>query len=332
MIDNAVHPADDQTAEALLRAELARGDAMADSVLPILQYLLAAEDSALFSDEILARVRGMVADMARQIVEQLFCDSAGPGQFAEDIEDLSRAFMADSLLLAHVHALALEWQMTERLQSRLALDPVVAPLVQAMIASAEGTVHGLAVSWLAAQARWCQAQRRMSLPLEELPGDLLHRVLLAVRGIFGAGKAPLAIRSGETGTLRDERSERLALAEAAIRRQYDEGSTRLGLASRLLTGLGGASHIALSVSHAGVALFLTALASGSGLRREAAVLATHEAQLARLALALRAAGLKAADIEKQFLAIHPEAMLPEGFERLGADVAASILASGRQGG
>lgn len=322
MIDNAVHPADDQTAEALLRADLARGDAMADSVLPILQYLLAAEDSALFSDEILARVRGMVADLARQIVEQLYLGEADAGQFAEDLEDLSRTFMADALLLSHIHSMALEWQMTERLQGRLALDPVVSPLVQAMLASAEGPIHGLAVSWLAAQARWCQAQRGMSLPLGELPGDLLHRVLLAVRGM-------MAVRGG---TLRKAAAERLAAAETGIRRRYDEGATRLGLASRLLTGLGGASHIALSVGHAGVALFFTALATGSGLRREAAVLATHEAQLARLALALRAAGLNAPDIEKQFLAIHPEAMLPEGFERLGVDVAVSILASGRQGG
>ncbi len=317
MIDNAVHPADDQTAEALLRADLARGDAMADSVLPILQYLLAAEDSALFSDEILARVRGVLADLARQIVEPLHLGGADSGSLVEDVEDMARVFMADPLLLSHVHAMALEWQMTERLQTRLALDPVVPPLVQAMLASAEGATHALAVTWLASQARWCQAQRRMSLPLSELPGDLLHRLVLAVRSAMAA---------------RPIMGERLVLVEAAIRRSYDEGATRLGLASRLLTGLGGAFHIALSVSHAGAALFFTALAAGSGLRREAAVLATHEAQLARLALALRAAGLKAADIEKQFLAIHPEAMLPEGFERLGADVAASILASGRQGG
>jgi len=316
MIDNAVHPADDQTAEALLRADLARGDAMAGSVLPILQYLLAAEDSALFSDEILARVRGMLGDLARGIVGRLHDDTTS-AQFAEDVEDLARTFMADTLLLSHVHAMALEWQMTERLQARLALDPVVSPLIQAMLASAEGQMHGLAVSWLAAQARWCQAQRRMSLPLTELPGDLLHRVLLAVKA-FLAGRADLA--------------ERLALLETDIRRSYDEGATRLGLSARLLTALGGAFHVALSVAHAGAALFFTALAAGSGLRREAAVLATHEAQLARLALALRAAGLKAADIEKQFLAIHPEAMLPEGFERLGVDLAASILASGRQGG
>ncbi|WP_334184994.1 hypothetical protein [Novosphingobium sp.] len=317
MIDNAVHPADDQTAEALLRADLARGDAMAGSVLPILQYLLAAEDSALFSDEILARVRGMLCGLARGIVESLHDEEAASVQFAEDVEDLARIFMADSLLLSHVHAMALEWQMTERLQTRLALDPVVSPLIQAMLASAEGQMHGLAVSWLAAQARWCQAQRRMSLPLTELPGDLLHRVLLAVKASL-AGRAALA--------------ERLVRFEADIRRTYDEGATRLGLSARLLTALGGAFHVALSVAHAGTALFFTALAMGAGLRREAAVLATHEAQLARLALALRAAGLKAADIEKQFLAIHPEAMLPEGFERLGVDLAASILASGRQGG
>ncbi|WP_454797257.1 hypothetical protein [Novosphingobium lindaniclasticum] len=317
MIDNAVHPADDQTAEALLRADLARGDAMAESVLPILQYLLAAEDSALFSDEILARVRGMLAELARGVIEPLHAGESTAVQMSEDIEDLARMFMGDPLILSHVHALALEWQMTERLQSRLALDPVVSPLVQAMASSPDSTVQGIAVKWLASQARWCQRQRRMSLSLTELPGELLHRALLAVRGMVAGSP---------------ERMERLALVEADVRRRYDEGATRLGLSARLVTGLGAAFHAALSVGHAGAALFLTALAIGSGLRREAAVLATHEAQLARLALALRAAGLKAADIEKQFLAIHPEAMLPDGFERLGSDLAASILATGRHGG
>ena len=60
--------------------------------------------------------------------------------------------------------------------------------------------------------------------------------------------------------------------------------------------------------------------------RDLVALSTNEAQLVRLAVALRAAGLKVSAIEEQFLAIHPDGALPEGFERLGADRAAALLA------
>ncbi|MFN5819360.1 MAG: hypothetical protein ACK44Y_02890, partial [Novosphingobium sp.] len=52
----------------------------------------------------------------------------------------------------------------------------------------------------------------------------------------------------------------------------------------------------------------------------------HEGQLARLALALRAAGVRPENVEEQVLAIHPDVSLPEGFETLGADRAAALLA------
>jgi len=84
------------------------------------------------------------------------------------------------------------------------------------------------------------------------------------------------------------------------------------------------------VSHAGVAIFLSALATASHQDRDLAVLATNDRQLARLALSLRAGGLKPKEIEEQFLHIHPEISLPPGFEALTADRAAEILAaSGR---
>jgi hypothetical protein len=96
--------------------------------------------------------------------------------------------------------------------------------------------------------------------------------------------------------------------------------------SRLVTGMGGGAVAALSVGHAGVAVFLSALAIGSGQDRDLVALSTNEAQLARLAVALRAAGLKLTAIEEQVLAIHPDMAVPEGFDRLGADRAAALLA------
>ena len=73
-------------------------------------------------------------------------------------------------------------------------------------------------------------------------------------------------------------------------------------------------------------MFLSALALASGQDRDTAVLATNEGQLARLALALRAAGLKPTAVEEQFVSLHPEVSLPDGFDSLGADRAAALLA------
>ncbi|KHK91588.1 hypothetical protein [Novosphingobium malaysiense] len=316
MIDQAVHPANGENVEAVLREELARGDAMAQTVLPVLRHLVAAEDSSVFSDEILARVRGMLADLAGELLAVLAAGDE-PTDIGIDAEHLTQAFIDNPGLLSHLHALALEWQLTERLQVRLSLDPVVSPLMQNLIASPDAATQDLAMTFLAGQARWCQAQRRMKLPLRELPGELLHAVLLTMRLV--AQEAPRA-------------ADRVSYAEAAVRQSYDEGASRLGLASRLIMNLGSGAQAALSVNHAGVALFLSALAAGSGQDRDAVTFSTHEAQVARMALALRSAGLKPAAVEEQFLALHPEVTLPPGFERLGPDLAAAILSSGQSAG
>lgn len=320
MIDHSVSAAGIEGVESVMRDELARGDAMAESVLPILRHLIAAEDSSVFSDEILARVRGVLSDLASALLDALAAaggDADKGRSRPEELAVLTEAFVDNPQLLTHVHALALEWQLTEKLQARLALDPVVSPLLQTMIASAEPATQALAMTFLASQARWCQAQRRMRLPLAELPGDLFHAVLMTVRTLAG--------ESGEV-------AQQVLMAETQLRQGYDESANRLGLAARLMLNLGGGAHSALSVSHAGVALFLTALALGSGQARDTVVLSTHEAQLARLALALRAAGLKPAAIEQQFLTLHPDVVLPPGFERIGPDGAAALLSAGRYAG
>lgn len=316
MIDKTVHPASGENVEAVLRDELARGDAMAETVLPILRHLVAAEDSSVFSDEILARVRGMLADLAGGLLGALN-EGGQQAQSAAEAEHLASALMDNPALLSHVHALALEWHLTERMQARLAIDPVVSPLLQRLIASSDPAVQGLAMTFLAAQARWCQAQRRMMLPLRELPSDLFHAALLTLRA--------LSIPTPEM-------ADRAAQAEAALRQSYDEGASRLGLASRLIMGLGVEAQAALSLAGGGVALFLTTLSLGSGQLRDAAVLSTHKAQVARLALALRAAGLEASAVEEQFLALHPDVTLPPGFDRIGPDFAAALLSSGRYSG
>ncbi len=305
----------DPSVEDVLREELAQGDAAIGTIAPILRYLLANDDHSLFNDQIVARVRGMIDHVAVQLLDAIEdAEGAGPARdhCAERIEHVVSALVERSALLAHGHALALEFQLSERLQARIALDPVLSPLLQALIASPDSATAASAMALLAAQARFAQTQRRMQLPLEDLPADLFHAALQVLRTI----PADPAV---------------LARAEATLRAGYDEGRNRLGLMSRLVIGMGGGATAALAVGHAGVGLFLTALSLGAGQDRDLTALAAHEGQLARLALALRAAGMRPETIEEQFMAIHPDVSLPAGFEGLGADRAAALLSHSFKG-
>lgn len=311
MNENTATAAANPPVEVALSEDLAHGDALIGTIAPILRHLLANDDHSLFSDEIVARVRGMMHDVARQLLDALAAAAGQPDTREHDPEAydaIVHGFIADQAFLTHTHALALEWQLTERLQARLALDPVLSPLLQALIASPEGATGATAMALLAAQARFVQNQRRMQLPLAELPADLLHSALQALRAHAGA-----------------EEIHRVS-AETAIRVQYDESRSRLGLIERLIAGMGGGASAALSITNAGAAMFLSALSLASGQSRDTAVLSTNEGQLARLALALRASGLKSKAVEEQFLSLHPDVSLPEGFEMLGADRAAALLA------
>ncbi len=314
MIQNAAHAIADAPLQAALRDGLSAGDTLVGTIAPILRHLLANDDHSVFSDEIIARVRGMMVHVAAQLLDEVAAASDQPEQrnhSAKAIQTLVHGFVAHAGFLNHIHALALEWQLTERLQNRLALDPVLSPLLQSLIAAPEPETASLAMALLAAQARFSQTQRRMQLSLAELPGDLLHASLLVMRHDVGG----------------DESSQgNAASAEAAIRNRFDEGRSRLGLISRLVMGMGGGAVAALSVSHAGIGIFLSALALASGQDREMAVLATNEGQQVRLGLALCAAGLKPAAVEEQFGLIHPDASLPQGLDRLGANQAAALLA------
>ncbi|PKB25540.1 hypothetical protein B0I00_0742 [Novosphingobium kunmingense] len=314
MIASDVPAVPPPSAEDLLRDELAVGDAQLGTYAPILRHLLASDEHSVFSDEIIARVRGMMADLARQVVEDMAASTEDDMLRSHDpvaIGALVARFAGHEGLLKHCHALALEWHLTQTLQGRLALDPVLSPLLQALIASSETTTASQAMALLAAQARFAQTQRRMQLPLAELPGDLLFAVLVALRA-YGAEDP--------------QRSDACARAESAIRARFDEGRSRLGLMSRLLTGMGAGLTAALSVSHAGAGLFLSALAMATGQDRDHVVMTTSEGQYARLYLSLRAAGLKPHVVEEQFMALFPDVTLPDDFDQLGADRAAALLA------
>ena len=299
-----------ESVETLLRAELAQGDAMISTATPILRHLLANEDQALFSDEVVARVRGMVTDVARQLLHAQAEASAvvDRGAFLAEREDPLAASLIDDAAF-HVHALTLEAKLALQLQARCNIDAVLPPLLQELVASKDDVLAGTAMAVIAAQARFIQHHRRMSLAVGELPGELFHRGLLALRSQAG------------------DSDETAAAAERALRDTFDEAHSRLGLLSRLVMRMGKAAPRTLDLDNAGLAMFATALAMASDQERAVTVVSFSDRQFARLALTLRAAGLKQPAVEEQFLFLHPEISLPAGFEQLSADRAALLLAS-----
>ena len=304
-----------ETVEKVLRDDLIRGDATIASARPILRHLLAHDDSGLFSDEMVARVRGMVFSVAEQF---LFAQAEAaeardrPAYVARRVDNLAAALFEDSAFLSHAHALTVEAQQVERLQGRSGVDPVLPPLVQELVAAQDASTAGLAMAVLAAQARFQQHVRRMELPLRELPGDLFHLALTLMRSRASA--------------------EDYAAAESAerqLRNDYDEGAGRLGLIARLVMGMGEDAERALAIDYAGLGIFATALSMASGQERDLVLLSFAERRHARLALSLRAAGLRQQATVEQFLILHPDLALPDGFEMLDADRAAALLAASR---
>ena len=298
--------------EDTLREALARGDAALARIGPILSHLLATPDHSLFSDEIVARIRGMCHHLAWQVLRAQ-AEAAGQASreaFAERHgEALAEHFFGNPALLAHCHALAIEWQLTEKLETQYGIDPVLSPLVQELIADEDSSVASAAMASLTAQARFSQSQRRMELPLSELPGDLFHELLIGWRSYSG-----------------NLRSDAMIRAEAKLREGFDEGAGRIALLARVVTGMGNKGLRALDIDRAGAALLLSALAARSGQSRVAAVLSTNHRQTARLALGLRAAGLDSADIERQVLRLDPQAEPPRGIANIAAEEARRLLA------
>ena len=276
---------------------------------PALQHLLATQERSLVSEAVVAQVGGMLADLARQLVEARGIPQNAPSARVEIAAQLSRS--AD--LRAHGHALALEWRMALRLEADLALDPILSPALQILVSeSGGGDAGGLAMAALAAQARFAQAQRRMQLPLGELPAELFHAALQIARQFPSSAESDDADR-----------------ADALLRSSYDEGAGRLALLARLSDIDLPAANQVLHVDAAGVALWLSALAARSGESRKQTACAASDPLLGRLLLTMRAAGLGSAEAERQALLVQPDALLPRGLQDIGTREAAQWLAEAR---
>ena len=298
---------------AALRDALARADAQLELASPVLQHLLTARDHSLFSDSIVARVRGMLVNLAGQFlrVQAEATGERASEQFSErHREALADRFFASSSLVAYCHATALEWQLGLDLESRLGVDPALSPLIQDTVGHEDAEVASAAMAVLAAQTRFVRQGRRMELPLSELDGDLFHEALRIWR------EYP-----------ENDLSDALTRAESRMRADFDEGEGRLALLARLITLLRPQSIDTLNIQTAGVAVFLSALAIRTGQSRTRAVRSTNIGQLVRLALGLRAAGLKAGDVDTQLLLIHPDMARPTELDDLGTREAADWLAA-----
>lgn len=286
---------------------------MAGTAVPILRHLIGADDLSIFSEETVARIRGMLADVARQLLDALVGDQGHRVHSPGEVEVVGHALLDNTALVAHLHALTLEWQLTERLQGQLGLDPVASPLLQRTLASARSSARSEAAAFLSAQVRWCHAQRGMALPLTELPAELLDIALYTLRTLAGFEPAL---------------AERASVVEDELRRSHDEAATRIGLATRLLATLAekGAHH-GLSIRDAGVPLFVTAVAAASSQSRDSVLLYTHRSQAVRLSLALRATGLDDREVRAQVAALDPGYALPDGLAQIEAAEAAAILSA-----
>jgi len=311
--------ADAGAIETLLRDDLFHADQAMVHLGPILRHLLRNDDSSIFSDEVIARVRGMLADIARQLVQALgeaaghsdaaaWAREAGPG--------LADMLAGNQALLNHLHMLAVEWQLTEKLQGRLGIDPVLTPLLQDIIASQDHDLAARGMNLLAAQARFGQAIRRMQVPLIELPVDLHHITLMTMHAYVANDPSGVAAAD---------------LAERTLRKCRNEAASRLDLLAYAVTSADSDPADALSLQQAGVALFLTALGLHTGLSREIAVMCTTESQMPRLALTLAAARVSREGLIDTFNALHPDIAIPEGLAQLHQDRAASLLAASNIG-
>lgn len=297
----------DDTVEAILRGGLAREGRALASVVPVLRHLLGSETQGLVSEAILARVRGMILDCAAQLVAA--AEGRDPATRAHGgdtaaLDALAESLMADEPLMAHCHALAAEGLIAERLMQRHGIDPVLSPLLQELIAAEDAGVASVAMATLAAQSRFVQGQRRMELPLGELPAELFHGLLARMK-------------------------PDLAPALITLQAVYDEGASRLGLLARLVAAMRRGALAALGLEHAGVALFATTLANETRTPRAEAVLACHEGQSYRLALLLRAAGLAVSAAERQLQLADPAARIPPSLGALAPERIAALLAEGR---
>lgn len=303
-----MQPTGQTAAEAALREHLAQANQVLGSVAPIIAYKLESPGQPLVNDSIVARLRGMLENLALQVLVAANGTSNRTRPDQQDIDLLASIFAGNERILGHLYALAMEGHLAERLEQRAALNPVHSPLLQKLVASDKPRLAELATDVLSSQARFMQQQRRMELSITELPPEVFF-VLLEERE-NGAGCSNIDLSTSSIGALRDS---------------YDEAETRLGLFARLISMMSGGAVAGLELENAGLSLFASSIAALTDQPRDITILACHERQAVRLALGLRAAGQEEEAIERQLVLLEPSEWFPPGLATLPPERAASLL-------
>lgn len=313
MTDSGLNSVPQPPIEATLADRLARGDVVLGAAGPMLGMLVLNHDSAFFSDEVVARVRGMCGHVAQQMVAAYRAEAEDAGaDIAGQNARLAEALSGDMEFLRHCHALALEHRFALQLERAYAISPAASPMLKELIASSDAAVARLATAVMAAQARFEQQQRRSELPVTELPPQLFERVLSLGR---------------EHGAAAENDVDRV---NRRLRDNYDPQGNRIALLLQVVEAAGGEPMKGLSLRRAGSALFLSSLAFASGQDRDVVALTTSESQAARLTLALCAAGLAPAQVAEEFALIHSGVPVPDAADMPSAERAAAILGASRQ--
>ena len=296
---------DPTSVESELASALTRADRALRGVAPVISHMLDASGEALVNDAILARLRGMLSHIARQAFAAIEQTERSYEPGLGEVDAFTDQLAEDTAILGHLYAVAVEGLLTEKLEREAAIDPVLSPLLQELIASDHPQIAELAMKVLAAQSRFMQSQSRMELALEELPASLFERVLKQADCFAGCDDA-------RHGLLK-------------LKRGFDEAAGRLGLLARLTSGMRKGAIAGLSMDHAGLGLFVSCIAELSGQAREVAVLSCHERQSARLAIALRSLGLENEQIEKQLQMLGPGALHADNLSSISPEHARAML-------
>lgn len=294
--------------DVLLREELARGNRARASVVPVFAHFLDSDGPSLFNDAIIAALRGQLDHLSRQLLAEPSNDNSSDA--ARTRQALSNRLAGDAVIVDHLYSVALEGLIAKNLEQTCAIDPVLSPLLQELIASDSPAIAEIAMSVLAAQSRFSLNHTRMELPLGDLPFEVFARTLehgeaAAVDANVDVGKA----------------------AFAKLKSNYDEGTNRIGLLARLTAAMRGGAIAGLDLAHAGLALFASSCASLLSIEREHAVFACHEGQTVRLALMLKAAGLNGEASERQIALLGGTKAVPCGLEAISQAYARDMLAA-----
>ena len=301
--------------DLFLREELARAARARASVAPVFAHFFDTDGPSLFSDALIAGLRGKLDHLASQLIDSSLDRSLGELARRHALQSAANRLAGDEVVIDHLYCATLEGILAKNLEQRCAIDPVLSPLLQELIASDNPAIAELAMNTLAAQSRFCLNHRRMELPLGELPFEVFSRALEHGQEAAIEANAPAA-----SDTI------------AALKRGYDEGTNRHGLLSRLTSAMRGGAVAGLDLSHAGLALFASSCAALLSLGREETVFACHEGQTVRLALMLKAAGLSPEAISQQIALLGGTMPIPASLEAMTQAQAQDLLGAHMQEG